>query len=126
MRRLFLMLALSVPAGCAGTATYSASGSVQTPDLVAVSSDVQVIADYDEPIFYSGGYYWWNTDGGWYRSTYYTGGWGLAAPPTAVIRIGSEPTRYRHYRPRGYSARYRPVPSHKIQRPHRGNHRARR
>lgn len=121
-----MVLALAIPAGCAGTATYSASGSVQTPDLVTVSPGVQVIADYDEPIFYSNGYYWWNTDGGWYRSSYYTGGWTVVAqPPAAVIRVGVNSGSYRHYRPRGYTARYRPVPSHRIQRPH-YNRRARR
>ena len=34
-----------------------------------------MIADYNEPIFYSDGYYWRNNGGTWYRSSYYTGGW---------------------------------------------------
>ncbi len=84
-----------------------------------------MIADYDEPIFYSDGYYWWNYGGGWYRSQYYTGGWAEANAPIAVVRIG-EPIRYRHYRPRGYTARYRPVPTHRIQRPHVRDRRAHR
>ncbi len=104
---------------------YQATATVQTPDLVAVSPGVQVIADYEEPIFYSNGFYWWNYGGGWYRSGYYTGGWVEAHPPVAVVRIG-EPYRYRHYRPRGYTARYRPVPTHRIQRPHARDRRAHR
>jgi len=96
-----------------GYATVYAS----TPDLVTVSPGVSVIADYDEPIFYANNYYWWNVDGYWYRSSYYTGGWSyVASPPYAVVRVGN-PYSYRHYRPRGYTAYHRPVPVHRIQRP---------
>jgi hypothetical protein len=105
---------------------YSATATVQTPDLVAVSPGVSVIADYDEPIFYSDGFYWWNYGGGWYRSSYYTGGWVEARPPVAVVRVGGNTSYYRHYRPRGYVAKYRPQPSHRIQRPHLRDRRARR
>jgi len=116
MRKFLLLAALTFSGACAGTVGYRATATVQTPDLVAVSPGVSVIADYDEPIFYSNGYYWWNYGGGWYRSSYYTGGWVQARPPVAIIRVG-EPHRYRHYRPRGYTARYRPAPSHRIERP---------
>ena len=88
-----------------------------TPDLVAVGPGVSVIADYDEPIFYADGLYWWNYNGYWYRSSYYTGGWVMvSSPPIVVARIGS-PYYYRHYRPSGYVARSRPVPYHRVQRP---------
>ncbi len=111
--------------GCAGSVGYRATATVDTPDMVVVSPGVHVIADYDEPIFYSNGYYWWNTQGTWWRSSYYTSGWVEARPPTAIVSIGS-PYRYRHYRPRGYTARYRPVPTHRIQRPYIRDRRARR
>src|SRR5688572_12255240 len=99
-----VLLCLALAGGCGGgSASYvSGDGTVSvtasTPDLVYAAPGVSVIADYDEPIFYSGGYYWWNYNGGWYRSTSYTGGWVYASPPTAVISI-REPYRYRRYRP---------------------------
>ena len=120
-----MFAALTFSSACAGTVGYQATATVQTPDLVAVSPGVQVIADYDEPIFYSDGYYWWNYGGGWYRSTNYTSGWVEARPTVAIVHIG-EPYRYRNYRPRSYTARYRPVPTHRIQRPHVRDRRAHR
>ena len=78
------------------------------PDLVTVSPGVQVIADYDEPIFYSDGFYWRYYGGAWYRSNYYTGGWVYARPPVAVLRI-DRPYAYRHYRPPAGSATRGPV-----------------
>ena len=63
-----------------------------------------MIADYDEPIFFSDGFYWRNYGGLWYRSTYYTGGWVYAQPPVAVMRI-DRPYMYRHYRPVGWVGR---------------------
>lgn len=108
MRRLMFpaLLALAVAAGCAGTASggYYASASYSTPDLVYVSPGVQVIADYDEPIFYSNGFYWRYYGDTWYRSNTYTGGWIYARPPAAVLRI-DRPYAYRRYRPSGYVTR---------------------
>ena len=97
------LLAAALAVGCAATVAADAYG----PDLVTVSPGVQVIADYDEPIFYSDGFYWRYNSGVWYRSTYYTGGWVYARPPVAVMRI-DRPYAYRYYRPQGYvgHARY--------------------
>ncbi|HEU0033623.1 MAG TPA: hypothetical protein VFQ53_23510 [Kofleriaceae bacterium] len=98
-----------VPDGAGPSTTASVTMTASTPDLVAVGPGVSVIADYDEPIFYSDGFYWWCDGGVWYRSTYYTGGWAyVATPPVFVARIGS-PYAYRHYRPAGYVSRSRPV-----------------
>jgi hypothetical protein len=113
------LLSLALAGGCiAGEVGYqgTAGVSASTPDLVYAGPGVSVIADYDEPIFYTGGFYWWNYGGGWYRSSSYTGGWAYASPPGSVTRI-HDPYRYRHYRPSNYRARNRPVPSHRIQRP---------
>ena len=63
-----------------------------------------MIADYDEPVFYSDGYYWRETNGAWYRSSIHTGGWIYAAPPRTVISIQNRHA-YRHYRPSGYVRR---------------------
>lgn len=91
--------------GCATTG----SAAVYGPDLVYVSPGVQVIADWDEPIFYSDGYYWRNGGGVWYRSSYYDRGWVYARPPGAVLSIHS-PHVYRHYRPQGWAPRGRAAP----------------
>jgi len=108
MRSLLLLLLI----GCAGEATYggTATATVRTPELVTVSPGVEVIADYDQPIFYTDGFYWRYDNGTWFRSDYYTGGWVYAAPPRALYRI-DRPYAYRHYRPHGYVAR-RPAHRH--------------
>lgn len=121
MRSLLALVLVSLLAGaCAGELRYSGPVGVvvDTPDLVEVSPGVRVIADYDESIFYADGFYWYFYDGGWYRSTYYTGGWVFASPPMVIARI-DQPHRYRHYRPHGHVVRHRPVPSHRVQRPSR-------
>jgi len=91
------LMAAALATGCAATVATDAYG----PDLVTVSPGVQVIADYDEPIFYSDGFYWRYYGDTWYRSTYYTGGWVYARPPVAVLHI-NQPYAYRHYRPAGW------------------------
>jgi len=95
-----LVAAALLGAGCYATV----SGEAYGPDLVTVSPGVQVIADYDEPIFYTDGFYWRYYGGVWYRSTVYTGGWVYARPPVAVMRI-DRPYAYAHYRPAGWHPR---------------------
>jgi hypothetical protein len=94
-------------------ATYSSGPAassdvyVSSPDLVTVSPGVQVVADYDEPVFYNEGFYWRFYGGGWYRSNNYATGWYFVdRPPVAVLRI-DRPYAYAHYRPSGYVARNR-------------------
>jgi hypothetical protein len=116
MRNSMLLSALTSVALAACTAVaYRGTVAVETPDLVYVEPGVSVIADYDEPIFYADGFYWWYFGTTWYRSTYYTGGWIVASPPAVILRI--EPHKYRHYRPANYVSHHRPVPSHRVQRP---------
>src|SRR5678815_5767733 len=128
MRGLILSTALGAAAlaGCYATgdvgysasATYTSApgaaddGYAATPDLVTVQPGVQVVADYDEPVFFTDGFYWRFYDGYWYRSNNYAYGWYYwCAPPIAVVSINN-PYRYAHYRPTGYVARrnvrYRP------------------
>ncbi|HEY1550730.1 MAG TPA: hypothetical protein VGG28_23030 [Kofleriaceae bacterium] len=73
-------------------------------DLVEVSPGVEVIADYDEPIFFADDLYWVNRGGFWYSSTWYGGGWGRNYNPPGHILGISRPDMYRHYRPAGYVA----------------------
>jgi len=77
---------------------YSASVGYAGPDMAYVAPGVQVIADYDDPIFYSDGFYWRNDGGYWYRSPYYTGGWVGVRDVPYGIRGVQEPWRYSHYR----------------------------
>ena len=114
MRRIImlsaLVTALSLAGGCvatAGTGYYGGTVTATTvaPDLVYVSPGVQVVADYDDSIFFADNYYWRYDGGRWYRSSWYTGGWSYyAAPPYAVARI-ERPYSYRRYRPAGYVSR---------------------
>jgi hypothetical protein len=96
-------------AGVGYSTGYYAGGTayVSTPDLVTVSPGVQVVADYDEPVFYTDGFYWRFYDGYWYRSNNYATGWYYyERPPVAVLRI-DRPYAYAHYRPAGYVGRSR-------------------
>src|SRR5262245_24666070 len=89
-----------------------------TPDLVAISPGVSVIADYEEPIFYTGGFYYWRLGGAWYRSPNYTTGWAYwPRAPYGIVQI-RVPYRYKYYRPYGYVAYQRPVPAYRIERPY--------
>jgi len=101
------------PSYSSGGAYAGGDAYVSTPDLVVVSPGVQVVADYDEPVFYTDGFYWRYSNDGWYRSNNYATGWYYyERPPAAVLRI-ERPYAYSHYRPQGYVARsrgrYRPA-----------------
>jgi hypothetical protein len=82
-----------------GQASYDSS-----PDLVDVSPGVQVIADYDEPVFFSDGLYWRYSGGIWYSSGYWGGGWAVGRPPYGIAHI-DRPYAYAHYRPVGWHPR---------------------
>ena len=91
----FLLMGLA--GGCTGSGQVSYSGEVQTPELIEINPGVQVVADYDEPIFYSENYYWRNQGGVWYRSQYHTRGWArFDAAPAAVVHIQT-PQAYVHF-----------------------------
>jgi hypothetical protein len=80
------------------------------PELVYAAPGVQVIADYDEPIFFADGFYWRSYNGGWYRSSIYTGGWSYYSRPPVVITRIDRPHAYAHYRPMGWRGRGAPGP----------------
>lgn len=125
MRRTILPALVSVAllSGCLAGGQLQYRATVSTPDLVTVSPGIQVIADYDEPIFYTGGFYWRHYDNVWYRSNAYTGGWSYVdSPPVTIARI-ERPTIYAHYRPSGYVARNRPVPARQLRQPDVRDHR---
>jgi len=105
MRRLLMAVALgsgALVAGCAGTAGYSVSASYSTPDLAYVSPGVYVVADYNEPVFYTDNTYWRYDNGTWLSSNRYNGGWRYSTAPRALLTI-ERPYAYVRYRP---STRY--------------------
>jgi hypothetical protein len=115
MRRLVLLCvtaAAAMAGACTGTVhTRGAVVATTTPDpyyepdLVYVSPGVSVIANYDEPVFYTDNFYWRYYGGRWYRSSYYNRGWNYySSPPTTITRI-ERPYSYRNYRPHGYTVR---------------------
>ncbi len=101
------MTVAMLASGCAVgyTETYPDDG--YGPDLVYAAPGVQVVADYNEPVFFSDGLYWRYSGGYWYRSPYYNRGWVSARPPVAVLSI-NHPQGYAHYRPAGWAPRGRP------------------
>lgn len=109
-----ILISVALAAGCGGAEHRGTVAVSSPPDLVAVAPGVQVIADHEEPVFYSNGSYWWFFGGSWYRSATYTGGWTrVPTPPVALAQI-RDPDRYRYYRPSGYVARR---PERRVPRP---------
>lgn len=112
IRKLVLALAL------AGVATPAHAGAhvwiqmnlpAVLPPLVVVQPGVQVVQDYDEEIFFSGGFYWVRRDGYWYRAADPRARWYYvpsAAVPVAVARM--PPGQYRHWHGHGWRAQGRP------------------
>lgn len=99
-RSLWFVVAIAagVPACMAsGSARYSASATATMPTMVSISPGVQVIEDYDEPVFYSSDAYWRYDGGVWYQSHTYTGGWArVSVAPAAIVSI-QQPSMYVHY-----------------------------
>jgi hypothetical protein len=124
-----LLITACVAAACGGghyrgTVYASTSVSAPRPDLAYVAPGVYVIANYDEPIFYADGYYWYNANGYWYRSSNYTRGWVYVDRPSYRVATIRNPYAYTYYRPHNYVVRHRPVPVHRIDRPWVRDHRA--
>ena len=89
----FLIAGAFALGGCLADASvgYSGGATVVAPNLVYVEPGVQVIADYDQPVFYSDNYYWRYDNGLWYRSGYLGGGWAVNYNvPVGVRGIGRE------------------------------------
>lgn len=94
-----IALATVLLAACYGSGTYSGTATVEaTPALVEVSPGVQVVEDYDYPVFYSDGAYWRYDAGIWYRSPQWRGGWARTYDVPARVRGIDRPGAYAHYR----------------------------
>ena len=114
MNRLILVLSLLTIGACyseepgvgEGVAYNGGGGGYAAPGMVDVSPGVQVIADYDYPVFYSDGFYWRYDGGLWYRSGYWNRGWGVSYNVPIGVRGISRPEAYAHYRG-GFNGGYR-------------------
>lgn len=68
------------------------------PPLVVIQPGVKVVQDFDEEIFFVGGYYWVARGDTWYRARDHRGPWGSMKPkkvPVELTRL--ERGRYRHW-----------------------------
>ncbi len=97
--RTYCILAFAILAGCyteadvGTTSGYYAAG----PSVAYVGPGVEVVTDYEYPVFYSDGFYWRWYGSGWYRSPYYDRGWVVAANVPVGVRGIARPWGYAHY-----------------------------
>jgi hypothetical protein len=104
MRKLVLALALT-PALVPFPARAQPSVQVHInlglppqPVLLEVQPGVQVVADFHEEVFFSGGYYWLRRDAGWYRARRPNARFVYVQParvPPGLVRM--PPGHYRHF-----------------------------
>lgn len=123
MRRAFLpvaaVAALAI-AGCYSDAGVGYTATYSTPSLAYVAPGVQVVADYDYPVFFSDGFYWQYSGGYWYRSPYWNRGWVAAYDVPYAVRGINRPWAYTHYHPGRYFGGYGGVRGGVVYRDHRG------
>ncbi len=92
------LLFVTLVCGCTATGSARYNAEVTTPNLVYVSDDVQVIEDYDQPVFFSANMYWRYDNGVWFQSRQHTRGWvRVSTPPAPILRI-ERPAAYVHFR----------------------------
>jgi hypothetical protein len=98
-RTLALLLSASL-AACAGEAAVHYSGDSNTPEMVAIDNDpsVMVVANADEPIFYTENSYYLYRNDHWYRSSSHRGGWARVETVPDHVRRIEQPRAYVHYR----------------------------
>jgi hypothetical protein len=109
-KALALTLSALLGAACAGTAStdveYGGSVTVTSPELVSIGEpDVFVVADADQPVFFTDSMYWLYRNDGWYRSQRYDRGWVRVDAPPVRLRHIDQPLAYVHYRARAETAR---------------------
>src|SRR3954447_9016652 len=101
MRTLHSVLFAIAVSACTGSAQVHTDAEYTAPTMVEVEPGVQVIADYDEPVFYSDNMYWRYEGGIWYRSSYHNRGWARVEAPPERVRHIERPEAYVHYHAHG-------------------------
>lgn len=119
-RRLWVCVALSgvlAQTACVPSAVGVSAGWRSTPYLVQVAPGLWVVEDYDYPLFYSGGFYWYYYGNYWYRTPTWGGSW-VYVPNARLPRllVTVDPVKYRRYRAPARVRRYR-VPEPRDQAP---------
>lgn len=110
MRRslvLFVILGASLGVAACGPMYGEVDVVAPTPVVVAgppgyvgyaPAPGVQVVAGYDDPVFYVDNGYWAYSNGGW--MTWWGNSWMWAQPPIVLTTV-RDPWRYRGWNPRG-------------------------
>ena len=91
---------------------------VAPPELVVLpETNVYVVPDVEEEIYFYGGWWWRPWEGGWYRSRHYDSDWSYyQQTPSFYRRIPSGwRNDYRERRWRGNQWNYVPIPHHQVQ-----------
>lgn len=89
------------------------------PHVVVIpETDVYVVPDMQDEIFFFGGWWWRPWNGRWYRSRYYDRGWSFYHQPPYFYQ--NIPPGWRdHYRNKnwkGHLWKYKRIPPHELQR----------
>jgi hypothetical protein len=71
---------------------------VEPAAYVYIGPNVQVIEDYDYPVFYSDSLYWRFEGGVWYSSSWHDRGWVSASTVPVYVRQINRPEQFVHYR----------------------------
>lgn len=98
-RPFAFILSVTLAAACAGRnedrVEYATSSNTTSPVLIAISPDVEIVADATVPVFRVNNAYWLYRGERWYRSTeLHQPRWiQVGTPPTALSAIG-DPKQY--------------------------------
>jgi hypothetical protein len=102
MTRLLLasILFLALPAPARSQVSVQIQlGLPAAPPLVVVQPGIQVVENWDEEVFFTGGYYWVRRDEYWYRAPRPRATFVYVEPrrvPPGLVRL--PPGHYKHYR----------------------------
>jgi hypothetical protein len=89
------------------------------PTLVDIAPGVSVIADSENEVFFTDGYYWVNYGGHWWRAPNYHGRWVVAETRIVPVQVRSYPPgQYVHYRKISAEPERHTVEEHNIPAPH--------
>jgi hypothetical protein len=100
LHSILFVAAAAFASACTGSAQIHSTAEVDyvQPQLVEVEPGVQVVADYDQPVFFSDGAYWRYDAGVWYQSRYHDRAWVRVEAPPVAVRHVEHPEVYVHYR----------------------------
>jgi hypothetical protein len=96
---LFACACTATASGYDAYGNYTVSASVSSPSLAYVGPGLWVVEGWNEPVFYSDGYYWRYRDSVWYRSPRWDSGWVYVRPygVPRIVRGIDRPRVYANY-----------------------------